>query len=140
MGITIIEHEDLFFGGGISTEEPDLAMFRYKKTKSYLWKWWLHKVGLKHSILMIFFLITFIIFICRFSKGMPSSFRIESISKSTSIIITDLSITTKAALSNVWSSKTEKTGDWDSDRTDHQSANSIVVIDESRTTGELDIR
>ena len=31
MGITIIEHEDLFFGGGISTEEPDLAMFRYKE-------------------------------------------------------------------------------------------------------------
>ena len=31
MGITIIENEDLFFGGGISTEEPDLAMFRYKK-------------------------------------------------------------------------------------------------------------
>ena len=31
MGITIIEHEDLFFGDGISTEEPDLAMFRYKE-------------------------------------------------------------------------------------------------------------
>ena len=31
MGITIIEHEDLIFGGGISTEEPDLAMFRYKE-------------------------------------------------------------------------------------------------------------
>ena len=31
MGITIIEHEDLFFGGGISTEESDLAMFRYKE-------------------------------------------------------------------------------------------------------------
>ena len=31
MGITIIEHEDLFFGGGISTEEPDLAIFHYKK-------------------------------------------------------------------------------------------------------------
>ena len=29
--ITIIEHEDLFFGGGISTEEPDLAMFRLKE-------------------------------------------------------------------------------------------------------------
>ena len=31
MGITIIEHEDLFFGGSISTEEPDLAMFRNKE-------------------------------------------------------------------------------------------------------------
>ena len=31
MGITIIEHKDLFFGGGISTEEPDLAMFQYKE-------------------------------------------------------------------------------------------------------------
>ena len=31
MGNTIIEHEGLFFGGGISTEEPDLAMFRYKE-------------------------------------------------------------------------------------------------------------
>ena len=30
MGITIIEHEDLCFGGAISKEEPDLAMFRYK--------------------------------------------------------------------------------------------------------------
>ena len=27
MGITIIEHEDLFFGGGISTKKTDLAMF-----------------------------------------------------------------------------------------------------------------
>ena len=31
LGITIIEQEDLFFCGGISTEEPDLAMFRYKE-------------------------------------------------------------------------------------------------------------
>ena len=31
MGITIIEHEDLFCGGSISKEEPDLAMFRYKE-------------------------------------------------------------------------------------------------------------
>ena len=31
MGTTIIEQEDLFFCGGISTEEPDLAMFRYKE-------------------------------------------------------------------------------------------------------------
>ena len=31
MGITIIEHEDLVFGGSISKEEPDFAMFRYKE-------------------------------------------------------------------------------------------------------------
>ena len=31
MGITFIENEDLCFGGAISKEEPDLAMFRYKK-------------------------------------------------------------------------------------------------------------
>ena len=31
MGITIIELEDLVFGGGICTEKPDLAMFRYNK-------------------------------------------------------------------------------------------------------------
>ena len=31
ISITIIEHEDLFVGGGISPEEPDLAMFQYKK-------------------------------------------------------------------------------------------------------------
>ena len=31
MGITIIEKEDLFVCGGMSTEEFDLAMFRYKK-------------------------------------------------------------------------------------------------------------
>ena len=31
MGITIIEHEDLCFSGAISKEEPDLAMFCYKK-------------------------------------------------------------------------------------------------------------
>ena len=36
MGITIIEHEDLFFGGGISTEEPDLAMFWYKEENEEL--------------------------------------------------------------------------------------------------------
>ena len=30
-GITIIEHDDLFFGDAIFAEEPDLAMFRYKK-------------------------------------------------------------------------------------------------------------
>ena len=31
MGITIIEHEDFLFGGSISKDEPDLAMFRYKE-------------------------------------------------------------------------------------------------------------
>ena len=31
MGLTIIEHKDLFFGGGIFTEEPNLAMFRFKE-------------------------------------------------------------------------------------------------------------
>ena len=63
MGITIIEH-DLFVGNAISTEEPDLAMFWYKKkTKSYLWKLWPQKVGLKHSILMIFCRITIMIFV-----------------------------------------------------------------------------
>ena len=30
MGITIIEHEGLFFGGAIFIQEPDRAMFRYK--------------------------------------------------------------------------------------------------------------
>ena len=49
---------------------------------------------------------------------MPSFSRTESISKYTSVIITDPSTTTKAALSNVWSSKTEKTGVRGSDRTD----------------------
>ena len=33
IGIIIIEHDDLVFGGGITTEEPDLAMFRYKKKR-----------------------------------------------------------------------------------------------------------
>ena len=31
MGITIFEHEGLSLDGGISTEEPDLAMFRYQE-------------------------------------------------------------------------------------------------------------
>ena len=31
MSITIIEHEDLIFCGGIFTVEPDLAILRYKK-------------------------------------------------------------------------------------------------------------
>ena len=30
-GITVIEHDDLFFGDAIVADEPDLAMFRYKK-------------------------------------------------------------------------------------------------------------
>ena len=30
-GITVIEHDDLFFGDAIFANEPDLAMFRYKK-------------------------------------------------------------------------------------------------------------
>ena len=29
--ITVIEHDDLFFGGDIFNDDPDLAMFRYKK-------------------------------------------------------------------------------------------------------------
>ena len=39
---------------------------------------------------------------CRFSKVISSSSCTETISKYTSIIITDPSSTTKAALSNVW--------------------------------------
>ena len=31
--ITVIEHDDLFFGGAIFNDDPDLAMFRYKKEK-----------------------------------------------------------------------------------------------------------
>ena len=30
-GTTVIEHDDLFFGDAIFAEEPDLAMFWYKK-------------------------------------------------------------------------------------------------------------
>ena len=29
--ITVIEHDDLFFGDEIFNDDPDLAMFRYKK-------------------------------------------------------------------------------------------------------------
>ena len=36
MCMTIIEHEYLFFAGAIFTEEPDLAMFRYKKENKEL--------------------------------------------------------------------------------------------------------
>ena len=31
IGITIIEHEDLYFGGSIFKEEPDLALFWNKE-------------------------------------------------------------------------------------------------------------
>ena len=67
---------------------------------------------------------------CKFSNVIPSSVRTESISKYTSNIITDPSTTTKAALSNVWSSQTLMTGVYNIDGTDHQSENSTVVIDE----------
>ena len=30
-GITVIEHDDLFYGDAIFTDEPDRALFRYKK-------------------------------------------------------------------------------------------------------------
>ena len=29
--ITVIEHDDFLFGGAIFNDDPDLAMFRYKK-------------------------------------------------------------------------------------------------------------
>ena len=38
MGITIIKHEDLFFGGSIPKEEPNLAMFRYNEQVENLLK------------------------------------------------------------------------------------------------------
>ena len=38
MGITIIKHEDLFFGGSISKDELNLAMFRYKEQDENLLK------------------------------------------------------------------------------------------------------
>ena len=31
--ITVIKRDDLFFGDAIFNDEPDLAMFRYKKEK-----------------------------------------------------------------------------------------------------------
>ena len=137
--ITIIEHEDLFFGSGISTEEPDLAMFRYKKEDEEL----LMKMQAPESVYSTFdrnnIFYYFYYFLCRFSKGMLSSSCTESTSKYTSIIITDPSTTKKAALSNVWASQTQKTGVWNKDRTDHQSANWTVVIIDSRPTGEHDI-
>ena len=36
IGITIIEHEDMFCGGAISTTKPDLAMFQYKQNVKQL--------------------------------------------------------------------------------------------------------
>ena len=77
---------------------------------------------------------------CRFSKVMPLSSRTESTSKSTCIIITDPTTTKKAALSNVLSSQTKKTGVWNRDGNNHQSANSTVAIIKSRPTGEHDVR
>ena len=71
---------------------------------------------------------------------MPSSSITEYTFKYTSIIITDFSTTTKEALLNVWSSKIENTGVCDRNGRNHSSANSTVVIDESRTTGEFKIR
>ena len=38
IGNTIIEHEDLFFGGSIPKEEPDLKMFRYNEKDKNLLK------------------------------------------------------------------------------------------------------
>ena len=38
MGITIIEHDDLFFGGSIPKEEPDFAMCRYNEENENLLK------------------------------------------------------------------------------------------------------
>ena len=38
MGITIIEHNDLFFSGSIPKEEPDLAIFRYNEKDDNLLK------------------------------------------------------------------------------------------------------
>ena len=38
ISITIIEHEDLFFGGAISTKEPDLKLFQYKEEEKLLMK------------------------------------------------------------------------------------------------------
>ena len=32
--ITVIEHDDFFFGDDIFNDEPDVAMFRYKQEKN----------------------------------------------------------------------------------------------------------
>ena len=44
MGITTIEHEDLFFNGAIYTEDPDLAMFRYNKQDTMICMHEYHKL------------------------------------------------------------------------------------------------
>ena len=71
---------------------------------------------------------------------MSSSYRTESTSKYTSIIITDPSTTTKAALSNVWLSQTKRTDVRDKEKRVLRAANSAIVTNEDRKTGELDIR
>ena len=109
--ITIIEHDDPCFCGTISKDEFDFAMFCYKiKDEQLLMKMQAPKsVFWTFNINNIFLIFTLIIYICRFSKVMASSSGIESNSKYTSIIITDSSTTTKAALSNVESFQTQKT-------------------------------
>ena len=108
MGITIIEHKDLFCNGSISkkntTQSRNVSIER-KKMKSNLWKCKNQKVCLKHLFSMILFYYI-IIFMFRFFNVMPLSSRTESTFKFTYIIITDSITTTKAALSNVWSSQT----------------------------------
>ena len=101
MGITSIEHNDLFLAGLSSKEKADLAMFRYnKQTKIYLIKCRNQKVSktVNHNYIC---LITIIIFMCRLFKVMLSSSRTETTTKYTSIIITDFSTTTKAVIFNV---------------------------------------
>ena len=71
---------------------------------------------------------------------MSSSSRTESTSKYTSIFITDLSTTKIAVFSNVWLSQTKRTDVWDIEKRVHQAANSAIVNNEDRKTGELDIR
>ena len=65
MGITIIKHEDLCFGGAIFKEEPDHAIFRYMKEDEKL----LMKMQAPESVFWTFnldviFLITFFLFLC----------------------------------------------------------------------------
>ena len=71
---------------------------------------------------------------------MSSSSRSESTSKYTSIFITDPSTTTKAALSNLWLSQTKMTDVRDKQNRVLWAANSAIVTNEDRKTGELDIR
>ena len=77
---------------------------------------------------------------CRFFKVMPLFSRTESTSKYTSIFITDASTTTKAAISNLWSSQTQKTDVRDRKKRALQAANSAIVTYKDRTTNKLDIR